>query len=96
MPQVAIVNVVGEIFSERRYERLIILCRVKFFCPEKPCFAVLPSSLEQVNVEKLFELGWDILQESENSVVRVLVSESIENKTLFSYESISVSGNPTS
>jgi len=47
-------------------------------------------------VEKLFELGWYILQESENSVVRVLVSESIENKTLFGYESISVSGNPIS
>jgi hypothetical protein len=47
-------------------------------------------------VEKLLELGWDILQESENSVVRVLVSESIENKTLFSYESISIGRNPTS
>jgi hypothetical protein len=58
--------------------------------------AVLPSSLQQVNVEELFELGWNVLQESKNSVVRVLVSESIENKTLFSYESISIGRNPTS
>jgi hypothetical protein len=47
-------------------------------------------------VKKLLELGWDILQESKNSAVRMLVSESIENKTLFSYESISIGRNPTS
>jgi hypothetical protein len=75
---------------------LVVLCCVKFFCPEKPCFAVLPSSLQHVDVEKLFELGWDILQERENSVVRVLVSESVEDETFFGYEGVSVSGNPIS
>jgi hypothetical protein len=47
-------------------------------------------------MEEFFEFGWDILKESENLVFRVLVSESIENKTLFSYESVSIGRNPTS
>jgi hypothetical protein len=75
---------------------LVVLRRVKFFRPEKPCFAVFPSSLQHVNVEKLFEFGWDILQESENAVVRVLVAEGVEDEAFFGYEGVSVSGNPVS
>ena len=75
---------------------MVVLRRVKFSRPEKPCLAVLPSSLQHVNVEKVFELGWDILQESENAVVRVLVAEGVEDEAFFGYEGVSVSGNPVS
>jgi hypothetical protein len=47
-------------------------------------------------MEKRLELGWDVLQERENSVVRVLVSESVEDETFFGYEGVSVSWNPIS
>jgi len=47
-------------------------------------------------VEKRLELGRDVLQERENSVVRVLVPEGVENETVFGYEGISISGNPIS
>jgi len=75
---------------------LVILCCVKFFCPEKPCFAVLPSPLQHVDIEKCLELGWDVLQESENSVVRVLVAEGVEYEAVFGYESVAISWNPVS
>jgi hypothetical protein len=39
-------------------------------------------------------LGWDVLQERENSVVWVLVPEGVEDEALFGYECVSVSGNP--
>jgi hypothetical protein len=45
-------------------------------------------------VEKLFELGWDVLEECENSVCWVLVSEGVEDEAFFGYEGVSVSGNP--
>jgi len=47
-------------------------------------------------VEKLLELGWNILEESENSVVWVLVAEGVEDEAFFGYEGVSVSGNPVS
>jgi hypothetical protein len=47
-----------------------------------------------VDVEKCFEFGWDVLEKRENSVVWVLVSESVENKAVFGYEAIAVSWNP--
>jgi hypothetical protein len=49
-----------------------------------------------MDVEKGFEFGWDVLQKRENSVSRVLVSESVENKAVFGYEGIAISGNPIS
>jgi len=47
-------------------------------------------------MEKRLELGWGVLQERENSIVRVLVSESVEDETFFGYEGVSVSWNPIS
>jgi hypothetical protein len=75
---------------------LVILGCVKFFCPEKLCFAVFPGSFQHVHVEKRFEFGWDVLQERENSLVGVLVPESVEDEAFFGYEGISISGNPIS
>jgi len=34
-------------------------------------------------MKESFELGWDVLQERENSVVRVLVSKGVEDKAFF-------------
>jgi hypothetical protein len=72
------------------------LCGVKFFCPEKACFAVFPSAFQHVNVEKLFEFSWDILQESDNSVGWVFIAEGVEDEAFFGYEGVSVSWNPVS
>jgi hypothetical protein len=47
-------------------------------------------------MKKSLELSWDILQERENSVVRVLVSKGVEDKAFLGYESISVGGSPVS
>jgi hypothetical protein len=47
-------------------------------------------------VEKLLELGWNILQESENSVGWVLVAEGVEDEAFFGYEGVSISWNPVS
>jgi hypothetical protein len=47
-------------------------------------------------MEKRLELGWDVLQEREDSVVRVLVSEGVEDEAFFGYEGVSVSWNPIS
>jgi hypothetical protein len=93
---VAVVNVVGEIFSERCDERFVVLCGVKFFRPEKLFLAVLPSALQHVDVEKRLELGWDIFQERKNSLVGMLIPESVEDEAFFGYEGVSVSWNPVS
>jgi len=47
-------------------------------------------------VEKRLELGWDILQERKNSLVGMLIPESVEDEAFFGYEGISISGNPIS
>jgi hypothetical protein len=47
-------------------------------------------------MKKSLELSWDILQERENSVVRVLVSKGVEDKAFLGYESVSVGGSPVS
>jgi hypothetical protein len=47
-------------------------------------------------VEKLLELSWNILEESENSVAWMLVAEGVEDEAFFSYEGVSVSWNPVS
>jgi hypothetical protein len=49
-----------------------------------------------VDGKERFEFGWDVLEKRENSVLRVLVPESVENKAVFGYEGIAVSGNPFS
>jgi len=49
-----------------------------------------------VDVEKCFEFGWDVLEKCENSVLRVLVAESVEDEAIFGYEGITVSWNPIS
>jgi len=36
-----------------------------------------------VDVEERFEFGWDVLEKCENSVVWVLVPESIEDEAVF-------------
>jgi len=36
-----------------------------------------------VNVEERFELGWDVLEKRENSVVWVLVPEGVEYEAVF-------------
>jgi hypothetical protein len=73
---------------------LVILGCVKFFCPEKLCFAIFPSSFQHINVKKCLELGWDVLQERKNSLVWMLIPESVENKAFFGYEGISITWNP--
>jgi hypothetical protein len=47
-------------------------------------------------VEKLLELSWNILEESENAVIWVLVAEGVEDEAFSGYEGVSVSGNPVS
>jgi hypothetical protein len=49
-----------------------------------------------MDVEKCFEFGWDVLEKRENSVLRMLVAESVENEDIFGYEGIAVSWNPIS
>jgi hypothetical protein len=45
-------------------------------------------------VEKLFEFGWDVLEERENAVLRVLVAEGVEDEAFPGYERVSVCWNP--
>jgi hypothetical protein len=47
-------------------------------------------------VEKRLELRRDVLQERENSLVWMLIPESVENKAFIGYEGISISRNPIS
>jgi len=47
-------------------------------------------------VKKRLELGWNILQERKNSLVWMLIPESVENKAFIGYEGISISRNPIS
>jgi len=47
-------------------------------------------------VEEVFEVGWDVLEESENAVGWVLVAEGVEYEAVFGYEGVSVSGHPVS
>ncbi len=72
------------------------MCSEKFFCSEKFCLAVFPSAFQHLNLEKFFERSWNVFEESENSVVWMCVSEGVEDKAFFGYESISVSWNPAS
>jgi hypothetical protein len=45
-------------------------------------------------VEKLFKLGWDVLEERENSFLRVLVAEGVEDEAFLGYEGVPVCRNP--
>jgi hypothetical protein len=45
-------------------------------------------------VEERFELGWDVLEERENAVLRVLVAEGVEDEAFLGYEGVSVCRNP--
>jgi len=49
-----------------------------------------------VDVEERFEFGGYVLEKRENSVLRVFVSESVEDEAIFGYEGIAVSENPIS
>jgi hypothetical protein len=55
---------------------------------------VFPCSLKKVNIESCLEFGWNVFQKSENPIVWMLVTENIEDKALFSYESVSISRKP--
>jgi hypothetical protein len=89
-----VVNVIGEILPESFYEGLVVLRRVKLLRTEKPSFPVLPRSREHVNVEERFEVGWNVLEESENPPFWMLVPEGVEDEALLSDESVAVSGKP--
>jgi hypothetical protein len=49
-----------------------------------------------LNVEESLELGGDVLEKRENAVVGVLVPEGVEDEAIFSYERVSIGGNPIS
>jgi hypothetical protein len=45
-------------------------------------------------MEKRFERRGDVFEKRENSVLRVLVPEGVEDEAVFGYERVSVGGNP--
>jgi len=55
---------------------------------------VSPCSFQKINVKKRLEPGWNIFEESENLVFRVLISKDVEDKPFSGYKSISIYGKP--
>jgi len=47
-----------------------------------------------LHVEERLEFGGDVFEECKNSVVGMLVAESVEDETVFGYERVSIRGNP--
>ena len=62
------VEVVGEVLAERLDEGLVVLGGVEFFGAEKLFVTELPSALQHLHVEEFLILGWDVLEERENTV----------------------------
>jgi hypothetical protein len=73
---------------------LVVPGSVEFFGSKNLCFLVFPSSVQQVNVEKLLRLGRNILEEGEYPVFRVFIAENVEYESFLGDKSVPVDGEP--
>ena len=70
------------------------MSRIELFCTKDSMLLVIPAVFKVPEVEKILERRRDVLQKSEDSGFRMLVSEDVKNETLFRNKSIPVFGNP--
>ena len=96
MPQVTVVDILREVFTEGFDEGLVVFRGVELFCAEKRFISELPCTLQHLHIEESLVLGGDVFKECEDCSLRMLVTKRVEDKALFGYESVPVSGNPVS
>ena len=83
-----------KILSERLKKLLVVLGRVKLLWSRQLYALKVPFLFKETDGKMMRQTGGNILQEGEDPILRVLVSENVEDEALFGEKCFSVSGNP--